>query len=682
MTFRRQHVLQDLEPYICTFSSCSLDTFNSQRAWFEHELLVHRSQWICPECSISFGSSEDLKGHVSQNHSGLISNQQLSAFIEQSKRPVDFIEPSECPFCDDPWAQADASLASSEEVVVVNLEQFQQHLGKHLQQVALFSLPRPPIEDHDQSGGRRDECGVLDRDTIIEGWKYLGRGWSIVLRKRTTFIAFASFLNLSRAQWHISEMLSVASSEGDEILVQQLLDQGAKINSPDVFGDTPLQVASFHGHEKVVQLLLNQGADINKHGGQWGGALQAASFNGQNKMIQLLLDQGVDVNLYVRSKHFSNALQAAILGGHEETIQFLLDRGADINSDDGRKHKVLQEISQKGCEKVIQLLFSQGVNVNVDTDVPVLGVYYRNALQAAAHKGQEKVIQVLLDHGADINTRHAIRGDPLQHAASNGHERVVQLLLDRGANVTANTINAAASEGHERVVQLLLDRGANVTANTLIAAASEGHEKVVQLILNEGVNIDARNSRHESALQVASYKGHMKLVEFLLNKGASVNAQGGRHGSALQAAAYGGHEQIVELLLSHEANVNAQGGTYGNAFQAASSKGHEKIMQILLESGADKNVHSVEYAFVTVTVLGTDHKLLLQLIDFVFGLKRRIIDDILSGRETLRVEDVLLVLDDKIMDERQICMTAGLKEGSHVHCHLENQPTTDSGAQT
>lgn len=40
----RKHVLRDLEPYICTFSSCSLDRFQSQHAWFEHELLVHRSR--------------------------------------------------------------------------------------------------------------------------------------------------------------------------------------------------------------------------------------------------------------------------------------------------------------------------------------------------------------------------------------------------------------------------------------------------------------------------------------------------------------------------------------------------------------------------------------------------------------------------------------------------------------
>ncbi|RSM01593.1 hypothetical protein CEP52_008511 [Fusarium oligoseptatum] len=41
----RKHVLEDLEPYICTFPGCGLDSYLSQHAWFEHELLMHRNSW-------------------------------------------------------------------------------------------------------------------------------------------------------------------------------------------------------------------------------------------------------------------------------------------------------------------------------------------------------------------------------------------------------------------------------------------------------------------------------------------------------------------------------------------------------------------------------------------------------------------------------------------------------------
>ena len=64
----RKHVPQDLESHICTSSSCGLDTHRSQHALFEHELLIHRSRWVCPECSTDFLSSHDLKGHIGQHH--------------------------------------------------------------------------------------------------------------------------------------------------------------------------------------------------------------------------------------------------------------------------------------------------------------------------------------------------------------------------------------------------------------------------------------------------------------------------------------------------------------------------------------------------------------------------------------------------------------------------------------
>ena len=69
--------------------------------------------------------------------------------------------------------------------------------------MALFSLPRL-IQGHDQSLGRHNDSEVPDRDAISEGSWWIrddcGYGWSIVSRRRATFIALAYFLNLCPAQ--------------------------------------------------------------------------------------------------------------------------------------------------------------------------------------------------------------------------------------------------------------------------------------------------------------------------------------------------------------------------------------------------------------------------------------------------------------------------------------------------
>lgn len=156
---------------------------------------MHRNSWVCPRCSGLFESTEALGQHIDECHSQEISNNQITTVIEQSRRPIEFIQPSECPFCDDEWASAEPSAISTEETLVVDLDEFRRHLGHHLQQVALFSLPRL---NQDQEMDSNDVVGLPDRDTMSAGYRWVrddcGRGWSIVSSRRTTFIALAFFL--------------------------------------------------------------------------------------------------------------------------------------------------------------------------------------------------------------------------------------------------------------------------------------------------------------------------------------------------------------------------------------------------------------------------------------------------------------------------------------------------------
>ncbi|KAK4155957.1 hypothetical protein C8A00DRAFT_13067, partial [Chaetomidium leptoderma] len=194
----RKHVLDDLEPYICTFPGCGIETYQSQRAWFEHELLAHRSRWRCTKCAEFFESPQALEQHVAARHSQEIAGKQTATIIDMSRRPPEFIQPSECPFCDGTWASAepDALSENGAAVVVVDIDQFRRHVGHHLQQIALFSLPRLNREQEMDS----NDAGIVpDRDDMPVAYKWIrddcdSRGWRIVAGKRTTFIALAWFM--------------------------------------------------------------------------------------------------------------------------------------------------------------------------------------------------------------------------------------------------------------------------------------------------------------------------------------------------------------------------------------------------------------------------------------------------------------------------------------------------------
>ncbi|KAJ7278126.1 hypothetical protein C8J57DRAFT_161331 [Mycena rebaudengoi] len=204
-------------------------------------------------------------------------------------------------------------------------------------------------------------------------------------------------------------------------------------------------------------------------------------------------------------------------------------------------------------------------------DTSILDQHKEESLLGAARSGSLGMVQLLISQGANMNAEGGRYGNALQAASMGGHEAVTQLLLDQGANVNAqggsfgNALTAASLFGHEAVVQLLLDRGADVNAqgggygNALQAASLEGHEVVVELLLNRGAEVNAVGSYHGTALQAASYEGHKAVVQLLLNRGADVNAQGGEYGTALQAASWDGYEgceAVVQLLLAHGALPN------------------------------------------------------------------------------------------------------------------------------
>lgn len=161
LNFIRKHVLSDLEPYVCTYPGCSLDTYQSQHAWFDHEVLIHRGTWPCFQCGEVADSADTLQIHLKTQHADQISSQQLPLVVEQSRRPAKFIEPNECPFCEEEWARGEVSGTGA---LVVTLDEFRRHLGQHLQRIALFSLPR--LEQNQDASSSAVTGGTTNRSLV------------------------------------------------------------------------------------------------------------------------------------------------------------------------------------------------------------------------------------------------------------------------------------------------------------------------------------------------------------------------------------------------------------------------------------------------------------------------------------------------------------------------------------
>lgn len=155
----RTHLLQDLQPYICTYPDCdgSEQLFRSRREWAEHEA-NHRKAWRCPEHPAAvYRTPAGLETHLRQEHNDSFPENQLTTIVKIGETTtVD--ERPECPIC---HASADAD----------GLGDFHNHIANHLERIATFALPNFTDNDSDgassaASRGWSDSTGSQDMNDL------------------------------------------------------------------------------------------------------------------------------------------------------------------------------------------------------------------------------------------------------------------------------------------------------------------------------------------------------------------------------------------------------------------------------------------------------------------------------------------------------------------------------------
>lgn len=145
----RTHLLQDLQPYVCTFPDCdsSEQLFRSRREWVEHEA-SHRKAWRCPEHPAAvYKTSAGLEDHLQREHGDSIPNSQLPAIVKVGETTTVDLRTT-CPIC-------------CVHVDTEGLGDFHNHIANHLERIATFALPSGMEEDSDgasseASRGRSD----------------------------------------------------------------------------------------------------------------------------------------------------------------------------------------------------------------------------------------------------------------------------------------------------------------------------------------------------------------------------------------------------------------------------------------------------------------------------------------------------------------------------------------------
>ncbi|MGO8794015.1 MAG: ankyrin repeat domain-containing protein [Candidatus Sulfotelmatobacter sp.] len=168
------------------------------------------------------------------------------------------------------------------------------------------------------------------------------------------------------------------------------------------------------------------------------------------------------------------------------------------------------------------------------------------ALMLAALGGHSKAVRLLLEAGAEVNTKATVVAGvsganvgltALMEAVSSGDAATVLLLLERKADPNAKvTYETADSTGVSRIVgfdptimqaanlavlRLLVDYGADLHAkdgdgnSVLMYAAENLDSSAVEYLLSKGLDPGERNSKGQSALDLARQEGKKENVAIL-----------------------------------------------------------------------------------------------------------------------------------------------------------------------
>jgi hypothetical protein len=127
--------------------------FDSFSTWRGHEM-EHRRQWSCPLCRILCKDEGDIETHILQCHGDTVEPHDIVTWLTASFHPSEFLLASDCPFCD--WVNVlrERNNTPKEEQLLVPSGRFLKHLGKHLEEIALFVVPQK--DDNPDAFGSED----------------------------------------------------------------------------------------------------------------------------------------------------------------------------------------------------------------------------------------------------------------------------------------------------------------------------------------------------------------------------------------------------------------------------------------------------------------------------------------------------------------------------------------------
>ena len=169
----------------------------------------------------------------------------------------------------------------------------------------------------------------------------------------------------------------------------------------------------------------------------------------------------------------------------------------------------IHDAAQSGDIEAVKGFLAAGMDVNaIDENRGMTALVY------AVDKGHKEIVEILISEGADVNVMvsndEGVDGfTSLFFAARSGHTEVAELLIANGAEVNVKLIN---------------DEG-KVSCTPLFFAARSGHTEVAELLIANGSEINAKDENILTPLDYATLEKQNETVDLLRKHGGKTSEE-------------------------------------------------------------------------------------------------------------------------------------------------------------
>jgi ankyrin repeat protein len=269
--------------------------------------------------------------------------------------------------------------------------------------------------------------------------------------------------------------LHIAAGEGDVALVRALLSRKLDPNALDQNGMTPLLVAVRSGtrnagetRTQVVNLLLAAGAQVNARDAEGANAFCPALRHPET--LEVLVRNGLDVNTVVKDGAFCwSTLRREMLPSEIIAMAAKIPKLRTPSHPDGTPARgPLYEFAYSTDVELVEYFVKRGLRP-VDRTEDGSGVMHAVMRSSGGFDDHDaaraRIALLLLDAGADVNLRNNRGETPIMEGVSQP-AALIQFLIMRGANVNAvgakgrSVLDEFTVRGKPEVVAVLRAAGA------------------------------------------------------------------------------------------------------------------------------------------------------------------------------------------------------------------------------